>query len=348
MKTNTAALAKALAALAPVASKRTTLPVLNTVRVEAKNGVLTLQATNLECHVSLDVECTGRLEAACVPARVFRNVVGFGLDTELSLVKGRLHVKTESSAIEIPVLDAAEFPACLEVKEAPLAVDCAALATAIEKAGYAFSTEQDRVALQSVMFEATGGKMHICTTDGRRAVRAVIDCDAEVKFAVPSAEISPILTALHGDNPSVRISQNWIRVDHDDGFSQAKLSEALVNFLKVIPSKVEPFGNVSRTELIAALDMCSGFTTDMVFAINVEPKKDGIALSVKSEAGAVDTEVKASIKPMPMIRVNPDHFRVMLRHLEGDTVPVGYVDPKSPLLITEGNITAFIMPLLKK
>lgn len=349
MKVNTTSLARALTQLQAVAGKRTTLPVLNCVRVEARNSVLTLQATNLECYVSLDLPCVGNLAACCVPARVFKAVVGQGDETELSLVKGRLHVKADSSAVEIPVLDAAEFPPCLEVKEAVLAVDCPELATAIQKAGYAFSTEQGRPALHNVLFESSQGEMNVCTTDGRRMVRALIPCDAELKFLVPASEVAQFVDALQGEDAKLRISENWARVDHKSGFAQVKLSEhAMVNFKQVIPRDFEPFGKVNRLELIAALDMCMGFTTDLVFAVMMEPRKGGLYLWVKSEQGAVDTTVKGEFTPREAMKANPDHLRTALRHLEGDEVAIAYPDAKSPAVIIEDNITAIVMPYLQK
>ena len=350
MKINTTALARALAALERVAGKRTPMPVLNTVRIEAQKGVLTLQATNLESFVSLDVECQGDLVACCVPARVFRNVVGMGDTTELELLKGWLHVSAEMGVnnrnTKIPTIPADTFPACAVVKEFALAVDCRELAKAIDRAGYAFSAETDRPVLHNVMFLASKGQMAVVSTNGRHLAECVLPCDAEASFMVPACEISTLVAALTVDKAELQVGENWIHVSHADGFSQVKLSDLQMPNVMMVANSArngEKVSTFNREELTSALDMCRKFVTDKTFSVKFEPKKKQAQVSVDSEAGSI-VETISCDRALPLVAFDPDYMLSALRRITGEQVTLGYEDDKSPIVIKETPFMAVIMP----
>jgi DNA polymerase III sliding clamp (beta) subunit (PCNA family) len=72
---DTANFKKAFDRVAQIAGHRTTLPILNCIRMGAVEGKLQLMATDLEVYATATVDCEGALATMCVPAAPIKGLL---------------------------------------------------------------------------------------------------------------------------------------------------------------------------------------------------------------------------------------------------------------------------------
>ncbi len=171
-------LKSALAGLAKVISKRTTLPVLNHVRVErTKSGQIELAATDLDTAaiVRLDATEQGEPVTFLVPFEDLNNVVKSCGRDELLLIAP---VEKQRVALKFPIggdfiehrcesLPAEEFPPIAEIRGEPTILD-EALRRAVHDALQCASTDTTRLILNGAFIDVSKPKAHyVVGTDGR-------------------------------------------------------------------------------------------------------------------------------------------------------------------------------------
>jgi len=174
-----AELKTALTGLGKVISRRTTLPVLGHLRVTcSKEGVVTLQATDLDSTVSYQAEHPGTPCDFLVPYEPLNKLVK-GCKEPVQLIveaddKVRLKTRIGSSPMEqtFTTLKAEEFPPTPTVEGKPLILD-ATFRDALRQALDCCSDDGSRHSIQHVCLDTRSRDGHYITaTDGRHLFAA--------------------------------------------------------------------------------------------------------------------------------------------------------------------------------
>ena len=106
-------LIRALELVGKVSNKSLTLPVLQCVRIEAKAGLITIEATNLEITISIPVTGTITEEGVvAVPSQTLLQSVQFITERDVTLRTEDqvLQIETSNSNTSIKTFPADEFP----------------------------------------------------------------------------------------------------------------------------------------------------------------------------------------------------------------------------------------------
>lgn len=124
MKTSSKDLTKALAIMLPVAAKRRSLPILNSLLLQADKGLLTITASDLDQTLTALVPCEGKLEPICAPAQQLSDLIGSANGSvTLKLARNRLEVQSGFKA-ELSTILAEEFPKTDISKPVKQGVNC--------------------------------------------------------------------------------------------------------------------------------------------------------------------------------------------------------------------------------
>lgn len=178
-----AELAAALAVVSRALAARTTLPVLGTVRLEAKTDRLLLEATNLELGIRRPLRAEIAEDGAvAVPGRLlteFTSAIGEErLDVELRTPGLRLGLRTPSYETEIHGIDPEEFPpAPLAEGGEQVTLPADRLVGAIADTLAAASTDEARPVLTGVRLWAADHRLRLTATDGYRLADRTVATD---------------------------------------------------------------------------------------------------------------------------------------------------------------------------
>lgn len=172
-------LADELALLQVVAERKSTIPVLSTVRMVVADGMVQLTATDLDMSLSTQVPAAGESWAGCVPSKQLYELTRlFNGDTvEFSpnpQGNERLQVKWGKSKHLLPTLPVNQFPQLEQPQPKMVTISGAILRTAIERAIACTSIKGSQAWMHGVAFRSHDGYLHIVASNNpQTAVSAI-------------------------------------------------------------------------------------------------------------------------------------------------------------------------------
>ncbi len=362
-------LAKALARSQGIVEKKTTMPILSHVLLEArKGGKLHVSATDLDVSVSGEHECEVLREGAvAVSARHLYDIVKSLPDAQANLKKAQnnyLEVTSGSAEFRIVGLPAEDFPALPKfdkVKFSP--VSPRELLAMIELTSFAVSTDETRYNLNGVYFEPAAGELRLVATDGHRLslARRAIDSDFGIKKGIilPKkglAELRKLLQeSLEGaeENPDVKLGfvESSAVVARPKVTLVMRLIEGVFpDYRQVIPKQGEKAVKLGRLRFLETLRRVSLLSSDKAHAVKLDLAPGLLTvLSQNPDLGEAKEEVPVEYQGEPLrIGFNARYLTDVLQAMPGDDVLLELADDLSPGVLKpvgDDGYTAVIMPM---
>ena len=192
---------KALQSVGTVVEKKTTMPILGNILLEAKGDRLQISATDLE--IGIQATCPVRVLTegrVCVPARSLIDIVRELPDEKGTLRKGDnewLVVESGKAQFRVVGMVADEFPKMQpkdKFKFSKLRVET--LKHGIEKTGFAICTDEMRYNLNGAFIETRKGdkggtQFRMVTTDGHRLALVDTTLSDDETFSLAKGVILP-------------------------------------------------------------------------------------------------------------------------------------------------------------
>lgn len=191
---------------------RSTLPLLQTVRLDAQPDRLSLVTTDLEVGITTSVAANVSTPGSvCVPARLLGDYVaqlpGEPVRLSLNPEGHRLRLNCGRFVANLATFAAAEFPALPAGEDdRGLTLDAALLRQAIARVAFAAAHDEVRPVLTAVLFDFGQEGLTLAAADGFRLARARlsgVSAPAQ-QLLVPARAVSE-LGRLLGNGESVRI-----------------------------------------------------------------------------------------------------------------------------------------------
>jgi DNA polymerase-3 subunit beta len=172
-------LIKALAHVQSVVERRTTIPILSNVRIEATQGSVSLTATDMDLLVIEQVDAeVSQPGAATAPAHTLYDVVrklpeGSMVAIEQSQDGPELNLRAGRVTFDLPCLPAADFPTMTdEGLTHSFELTAETLCRLFDRTRFAISTEETRYYLNGIhLHAAEDGQLRAVATDGHRLAR---------------------------------------------------------------------------------------------------------------------------------------------------------------------------------
>lgn len=198
-------LAAGVKAVMPAAAKRTTLPILAGVHLDASTSGLALEATDLEVSVRHEVHGAQVIDVGSlvVPAKAFAKAAATMSSDECSLTaeageRPKLTIQSGSRTVTLEGFPAEDWPRIATLDDTTLAarVGARALAGAFARVALCASSDEARPVLTSVAMFLDGktNTMEVVATDSYRLGAVTIRPDA-LNAAAPSPILIPARVA---------------------------------------------------------------------------------------------------------------------------------------------------------
>ena len=182
-----------------VVGARKTMPILQNVLIEAKDGLVRLTTTNLDlgarCSVKADIETEGSIT---LPVKEIGRIVRELADIEVSVEVSDLAkatISTRGSIFNVVGMDSKEFPPLPELEgKKEFTLEKKEIISMLKSVSYAQSVNEERYMLKGVFFQFGKDKLSLVATDGRRLAVTTRDMkvgeDYEGEFILPSLTVS--------------------------------------------------------------------------------------------------------------------------------------------------------------
>ncbi len=350
-----AALLKSLAHVQSVVERRTTIPILSNVLMEADRGTLSLAATDMDLaiteKVTADVSAAG---ATTAPAHTLYDIVRKlpeGAQVQLSYGEEgeRLVLTSGRSRFALSCLPADEFPVMVG-GDLPHQFKVAAgnLRKLIDRTSFAISTEETRYYLNGIYLHTTESDgqpvLRAVATDGHRLARVEMPQPEGAAgmpgVIVPRKAVTEVRKLIEdgGEAVSVALSETKIRFSFDDVELTSKLIDGTFpDYQRVIPEANDKVMEVDRKSFAEAVDRVSTISAEKSRAVKCGLKNGTLVLSASSpDNGTATEELEVSYTGAPLeIGFNSRYLLDITKQIEGDNARFAMADSASPTVVRD-------------
>ncbi|HET8539806.1 MAG TPA: DNA polymerase III subunit beta [Anaeromyxobacter sp.] len=372
LKIATSELSKALGRSQGIVEKKSTMPILSHVLLEAKKAQLVVSATDLDLAVSSEHEkgCEILKEGSvAVSARHLYEIVRALPEQQVALKKAHnnyLEVRSGPSEFRIVGLPAEDFPALPRFEKVPFAdVDPAELLDMIERTFFAVSTDETRYNLNGVYFEPSAEALRLVATDGHRL--SLVERKMGATFGLKRGVILPKkglqelrkllseATESGEEKPETKLGfvENSAIVRRPGVVLSMRLIEGLFpDYRQVIPKQGEKVVKLGRERLQETLRRVSLLSTDKAHAVKLELGKGTLkVLSQNPDLGEAKEEVPVEYAGDALkIGFNARYLLDVLQVLKSKDVALELADDLSPGVVrgadeADAGFTSVVMPM---
>ncbi len=324
---------RALEIAASVADKRSTIPILKTVKVTA-NGKLRLDATDLDTGAVIEMGYSGRAQGAFAlrgahqVLRALKQIGGEAVD--LTLVDGdkgkRCSIASGALSATIATFHPDDWPEMEQIGAEEFGCDLGAAELAqIARVVPAISTEETRYYLNGIAFEKVGDWLwRFVATDGHRLM--VVDVplpgaegDVSARSIIPHRYIAKVMQHFGKSKEPVRLryGRSTLRNRPDGdlapeanggpritfggkvGNLHLTLTSKLIDgtypdYTRVFPQGITASVRMNRVELLAAIRALTPLGNGRVRAVRLDALPDGVRVSLECpDLGGAHVDVAA-------------------------------------------------------
>ena len=331
---------------------KTTTPVLECIKIEAKNDTLTLTAydgeISIEKKISAEVLDEGEV---CVNGKFFSDFVGKISHSEVIVSAEEKGVIIEYGESEtfMQTLPADDFPIFngatideenyFETKEEDLK-------ELISKVVFCAATDDSRPILKGCLLETKEDKLTATALDGFRMACSYCDTTVsegqKIKIVCPARTLTEISRMLDSGSETLKIfaDKNRLSVAVKDTVITSRLYVG--EFVKketIYPVAFTTKTKVQRSELLQSVERAAVLIRgDKNNLVVFDIKNSKILITANSDMGKVEESVPAQIEGKELkIAMNGKYLSDALKALEEETVELSFNSSVSPFTIENEN-----------
>lgn len=345
---------------ARVSTKHLTLPALQCVLLDVKDGVLTLRATNLEIGIEGTVPATVIEEGGIsVLAGTFLQTISLisQKDVTLRTEGDTLVVETKTSHTTINTIAAQDFPTIPQVAGAGQKVHGKLFAQGIKTAAFAASQSSIKPELGSVyVFQKKEQTLTFVATDSFRLVEKTVSQQGvvlEEGILIPyknALEIARVCE-LREDDPILLITENQCALRFEDVYITSRLtSGSFPDYTQIIPKEFSSHVTLLTNDLQNALKKTSIFLNKfMQLSVAVEPR--GVTLTSKGESGTTTETIVATREGDELtLSFNQRYIGEILNHVTDESLVIHFAGMGRPIVmesVHDKSLRYLVMPMNK-
>ena len=298
-----------------VIERKTTIPVLSNVLIEAQSDEILLTVTDLELGIRTScpavVSKTGTIT---VPARRLLDYVRLLPDAELavkSLDNDSVSLVCGRSRTRIAGMSTENFPELPRMPAVLTQIPASLLANAISKTIFAVASEESRYTLTGSLLLLKEGSLVMVTTDGHRLAYIEIThqfdgLQGELRSLLPRKAMAELLKLATeaGESSAIEFASDENHLFFCCGrrlLISRKLTGQFPDYERVLPSEQGTKVAVNREEAVAAIRRVSQFADDRSHAIRFEVESGELKLtSSGSDAGESEESIPVEYSGDPL------------------------------------------------
>lgn len=328
-----------------VVEKKTTIPILSNVLLEASGDSIVLTATDLE--LGIRCSCPAKVQregAGTIPARRLLDYVRLLPDADLSVKLGDnqwASLICGRSRTRIAGMSRESFPELPEMPEKIADLPVKALLSMIGKTIFAISAEESRFTLNGALLLLKGNGLTMVATDGHRLSMVAYDVPfpeiaGSYRALLPRKAMGEILKLAAEAPPDGTIAFSG---DDNHLFFQLggrlllcrKLTGNFPDFERVLPKEHPHAVQLAKEELKGAIERVSQFADERSRAIRLRVSPGEVKIhSSLSETGESEESLPLEYDgPTVEIGFNAQYLLDFIRAIPQDRISLRFKDGNS-------------------
>jgi DNA polymerase-3 subunit beta len=338
-------LASGLQLVSRAASSRGTVQVLGGVGIRAAEGLLELEATDMELSLRTTVPATVEGEGTLVvPAKLLGDIVRLLPPGEVTLThaseEGAATIQAGSYSSRLNVFAAEDFPRLPSVDVPLQEVDATALLDTVQRVSRAASRDESRPVLTGILAQFQGSKLTMAATDSYRMSVKETELEnggPELEAIIPARALDELVRIAAGaERIQLGINENHVIF----GTGQAWLTTRRIdgqfpNVQQLRPESFEVELELNRAELLDVVRRAAVMAQRNT-PLRLRFEEGELTISAQSQDVGETREslaLRYSGEPLE-IGFNAEFLREGLESVTADEVKLELINPLRPGLIS--------------
>tara|TARA_B100000700_G_scaffold129130_1_gene144693 strand:+ start:43 stop:1155 length:1113 start_codon:yes stop_codon:yes gene_type:complete len=336
-----------------VIEKRSTLPILSNVLLDASSSKLTITATDLDLifiNQISNVEILEEGKTTTSSSIMYDIVRKFSSGKKInfsSVGENKIHLESEKSDFNLNCISAAEFPLTDEnFNKNEFSINSKNLLKLLNKCKFSVSNDETRHYLSGIFFHQTqiDDKFFLTSaaTDSHRMSISKVRLSDKIDFEpiiLPKKTIFQLCSLLEDYEGDVKISniKSKIKFELNNSILISKLIDGkFPNYVQVIPKENQKKLQVNLKLFLDSVDRVASVSLDKKDGVKFSLKKDILDLSVNNtNSGDGKESLNVSFDHDLDISFNSRYLIDVASQLEGDHIEIYLKDTGSPALIKD-------------
>ena len=345
---------KSLGHATGIIEKKTTLPILSNILIEAKDSKIKITATDLDIIYFEEIPVKevktegSTTTSASVLYDILRKLKA-STKVELTLLNSnKLNLVSENSKFNLLCMPPDNFPLSEEViNEKYFEISAQKLLKLLNKTKISISNDETRHYLNGIYLHKTKleNKSFLCgvATDSHRLSSSSIEIDPNSQFEsiiLPKKTIFQLISLIEQNNNLIKISnsKSKIKFEMESGVLISKVIDGrFPDYNKVIPKDTDKALEIKLDEFKNSIERVTTVSSDRKEGLKMFISKESVKLSVSNpNSGEGIENIKAKFDSSDLnISFNSRDLSDIASQIENESIVIKLKDPGSPVLIRD-------------
>ena len=336
-----------------VVEKRSTLPILSNILLDAKNSNLTITATDLDLIFINEIKNVKILEegSTTTSSSILHDIVrkipnGNKINFSIS-GSSKLLLESEKSIFNLNCINSSEFPLMEEnFNENEFSLNSKDLLKLLNKCKFSISNDETRHYLSGIFLHQTQNDdkyfLTAAATDSHRMSVSKVKLNQKIDFEpiiLPKKTVFQLCSLLEDYTGDVKVSnmKSKIKFQLKDSVLISKLIDGkFPNYIQVIPKENQKKLEVDLKSFLNSVDRVASVSLDKKDGVNFNIVKDVLNLSVNNtNSGDGKESLNVKFDHELNISFNSRYLLDVASQLIGDQIEIYLKDTGSPALIRD-------------
>ena len=346
-------LQQALSYCQGVIEKRSTLPILSNVLLDASNSQLTITATDLDVifvHQIKNIEVIEDGKTTTTSSIMYDIVRKFSSGKKINISlsdASKLQLESEKSIFNLNCISPSEFPLTDEnFNDNEFSINSKNLLKLLNKCKFSISNDETRHYLSGIYFHQTEVEeknyLTAAATDSHRMSISKIRLDQKISFdpiILPKKTIFQLVSLLDNYDGEVKISniKSKIKFELNNSILISKLIDGkFPNYIQVIPKNNQKKLEIDLKLFLGSVDRVASVSLDKKDGVKFSLSKDALNLSVNNtNSGDGNETLSVKFDHDLEISFNSRYLIDIASQLDGKNIEIFFNDTGSPALIRD-------------
>jgi len=360
-------LLKSLSHAYGIVEKKSTLPILSNILIEAKEQKVRITATDLDIIYSEEIPAISVTEegSTTTSASIFYDILRkltANSKIEFTLVdKKKIKLESGNSRFNLPCMSPEDFPLSNEdFTTKSFKIQPQKLLKLLNKTKISISGDETRHYLNGIFLHKTKLKnttyLTGVSTDSHRLSSSSCEIEPNTEFEpiiLPKKTIFQLLSLLDETSNEVKISNNKskIKFEMQNSVLISKVIDGkFPDYSKVIPLNNDKKLQINLNDFKNSIERVITVSSDRKEGLKITLSKGNICLSINNpNSGEGIENIKAEFNSDDMnIIFNSSYLLDITSQIENEMILINLKDPGSPVMIkdlSDGNSFYVVMPM---
>lgn len=333
---------------AKAVKNKTTMPILECIRIYSTGTALVLEATNMEFAIRTEIPCIADQGSVCINAKRLSDILKKMPDTDITIAVSKKYEVTVSAGkkikFEIPAQSDETFPGIKEENGDKIFIPAADLREAVIGTAFCTAGNDTNKMMTGIQMLIKNGRVRFCALDGHRiGIRTTTlenVPDKEYDITIPVDYLQEVVKVLPNENVEITINAKNVMFKTANTVITTRLLDGdYFNIEKML--SVNEFSTsvtVNRSDIYSTIDRASLILEDehkrpVVLNINEEGT---MKISGRSGIGKIEEEVGVE-KTGQDVRIgfNPRYLLEIIKNVPEEKMTMNLVNALSPAIIKD-------------